>query len=384
MKLMFLAGSLEPGRDGVGDYARRLAGELVRTGMPCELVAIEERDQIEPVREEEQHAEGTVLRVRRLSARTSWRARGKILREIVASWQPDWISLQWVPYAYDSRGLPFAAVAEFSRVSRQTSTKWQVMFHELWIGGDQGDSLRHRLVGRVQRWLTRRLVSTVNPRIVHTQMRLWRDLLRAEGVEAEVLPLFGNIPVVEPDPAYLLPFNREDRYVVVHFGRMQPLSEAFSQALDELGTWIRSHGKQPVLVAIGRSGHNAAQVLDVTRNKWGEEAVVDLGEREPEEISRVFQASDLGISRVPLAYLEKSGTAMAMLEHGLRVFAPTREPLEKNARRSALLEDGRVALRVALLNETVARPADDRSVGAVARMLAASLPATDQNPALVR
>ena len=40
MKLIFICGSLEPGRDGVGDYTRRLAGELIRQGHQIAIIAL--------------------------------------------------------------------------------------------------------------------------------------------------------------------------------------------------------------------------------------------------------------------------------------------------------------------------------------------------------
>jgi hypothetical protein len=40
MRIVFLCFSLEPGRDGVGDYTRALAGELIRPGHEVCAVAM--------------------------------------------------------------------------------------------------------------------------------------------------------------------------------------------------------------------------------------------------------------------------------------------------------------------------------------------------------
>ena len=40
MKICFICGSLEPGKDGVGDYSRRLAGELIRLGHQASIISI--------------------------------------------------------------------------------------------------------------------------------------------------------------------------------------------------------------------------------------------------------------------------------------------------------------------------------------------------------
>ena len=43
MRLVFLCASLEPGRDGVGDYTRRLAAELAARGHDVACVAMNDR-----------------------------------------------------------------------------------------------------------------------------------------------------------------------------------------------------------------------------------------------------------------------------------------------------------------------------------------------------
>jgi hypothetical protein len=40
VKIVFLCASLEPGRDGVGDYTRHLASECVRRGHECTAIAL--------------------------------------------------------------------------------------------------------------------------------------------------------------------------------------------------------------------------------------------------------------------------------------------------------------------------------------------------------
>ena len=40
MNILFICGSAEPGKDGVGDYTRRLCGELLRTGHRTRILAL--------------------------------------------------------------------------------------------------------------------------------------------------------------------------------------------------------------------------------------------------------------------------------------------------------------------------------------------------------
>jgi hypothetical protein len=49
---------------------------------------------------------------------------------------------------------------------------------------------------------------------------------------------------------------------------------------------------------------------------------VGLGAQPPERISHLLHAADFGVATHPWALLEKSGTTVSLLEHGLPVLAP--------------------------------------------------------------
>jgi hypothetical protein len=66
MKIFLLCGSLEHGKDGVGDYTRRLAGELIRQGHNTAIISLNDRF-IEGVVREEQESDGTNMSVLRSS-----------------------------------------------------------------------------------------------------------------------------------------------------------------------------------------------------------------------------------------------------------------------------------------------------------------------------
>ena len=67
MNIVFLCSSLEPGRDGVGDYTRRLAQECAARGHVCRMVALHDPH----VTAEIQTREGDV-RLMRLPAAQDW------------------------------------------------------------------------------------------------------------------------------------------------------------------------------------------------------------------------------------------------------------------------------------------------------------------------
>ena len=98
MRLAFLTSSLAPGRNGVGDYTRHLAAELDRQGHPCLAIGLADT---ETVLEEG----GTP--VVRLAADRPWPERLLQARAALAGFAPDWVSLQFVAYAWHPRGYAF-------------------------------------------------------------------------------------------------------------------------------------------------------------------------------------------------------------------------------------------------------------------------------------
>jgi hypothetical protein len=76
------------------------------------------------------------------------------------------------------------------------------------------------------------------------------------------------------------------------------------------------------LVAIGRAGQHGTRLLTRLSSEQKEITIISLGAQSPERISEVLQAADFGIATHPWALLEKSGTTVSMLEHGLPVLVP--------------------------------------------------------------
>src|SRR3974377_1356146 len=104
MRICFITSSLEPGRDGVGDYARDLASSCVTRGFDSQLSALND-GHIDVTVEETQTARGVAIRTLRLSASRPWHARVRSARAFLQSFPPDWVSLQFVCYGFHRKGL---------------------------------------------------------------------------------------------------------------------------------------------------------------------------------------------------------------------------------------------------------------------------------------
>jgi glycosyltransferase involved in cell wall biosynthesis len=300
VKILFLTGSLEAGKDGVGDYTRLLAAESVRQGHEALLLSLND-----PWVADASKQAGEM----RLGARMSWPDRIKAARAFLTQNDPGIVSLQFVPYSFHPAGLNFALPQMLHIVIGQKPV--QIMFHEIWIGCQQGAPIQAKLMGFSQRTIIRRLVKTFACRVVHTSNAVYVQLLARHGINATPLSLFGSVPVL---PRGNLPCPSDDILRLGIFGSIHP-----EWSPDEMLGQLGKLGKRIQLSHIGRIGPGEA-VWSQLAERYGLEVELHrLGERSPEEISQFFSSVDFGVATTPLSLIGKSASVAAMLDHGLPV-----------------------------------------------------------------
>ncbi|HEX8429095.1 hypothetical protein [Hymenobacter sp.] len=320
MKIVFICGSLEPGRDGVGDYTRRLAAELIRQGHQVAALAL--NDSIKTEFSGVQAAENEQLPVLRIPAFYKDATRYELAQKWVDSIDPEWLSLQYVAFAFQPKGLPWSLSGSLARLGR--GRQWHIMFHELWVGVFIDAPMKHLVWGWVQRQLIRSMVKTLQPAIIHTQTRLYQLLLDRLGFKADYLPLFANIPVTskhkKPVPAAETDSSKKTISVIV-FGTIHP-DTAIAKFAKEASDLTKSTATQFSLTAVGRCGANLEPFVKV----WQDEGlpVNIVGEQSAEQVSEVLRNGTIGLSTTSLVVTEKSGTVAAMIEHGLPVLCIAR------------------------------------------------------------
>lgn len=315
INLVFICPSLEPGRDGVGDYTRQLAGELIRQGNRIAIVALNDKflmhewvgaqivDEIE-------------IPVLRVPNKWSAKQRFERTKQLIDSVDPEWLSLQYVPFGFHNKGLPFRLGQDLKLLGK--NKKWHIMFHELWVGMDREASLKHIAWGWLQEKLTRSIVKKLSPKVVHTHVQLYQRQLMKFNTAVNLLPLPSNIPLSKQSVT-----NKSSNSVItfvifgsIHYGA--PIKEF----VNEVRAYSAQKGLTAHLTIIGRSSDE--------QQNWSTEwqsqglSVTVAGEQPHEKVSELLLGASYGITTTPFALLGKSSSVSTMEAHGLPILCVSR------------------------------------------------------------
>jgi len=321
VNIAFLCTSLAEGRDGVGDYVRQLAAACTAQGHRCLLIALNDRNISGPTL-------FTSVSEVRLSPTLSWPRRAVALAEALHAFNPDWISWQIVPYGFHPKGILPVGVLKLIEVVRPWRN--QVMFHELWVGLSRNDPVLLRVTGMLQRRRLLTFLRRLRPSCVHTTNSAYQLALAYDGWPSELLPLFGNMPVLprnadssarELAAVASIPLPPEPRWIGVIFGTIHPQWRP-APTLGFLRAAAEEAGRNMILLVIGRVGARGAELLaELSREPYGLH-LINAGPQTPDKISLLLHAADFGIATHPWELIEKSGTTATLLEHGLPVLVP--------------------------------------------------------------
>jgi glycosyltransferase involved in cell wall biosynthesis len=319
MRVAFLCSCLEAGKDGVGDYLRQLSGELQRLGHDAAIVALHDRYAA--------HATESIhdnIPTLRLSDRMLWRHRAVEAGAYLTNYDPELISLQYVPYGFSDKGLTWNLGRHLRKIAGERKT--HVMFHETWIGGHQGASLKDRFIGMIQRWSILEMMRQISPDFVTTSNEAYARLLEKAGISASILPLFGNIPVTDGRSDWLdSEFERlgavqgqSPHWIFAFFGTLHPAWEP-EPLFSYVARAAEETHRKVIIAGIGRLGPGEALWTRLCQQYGAAFQFLHLGEQLPERISALLAAADFGITSTPWELAGKSGTVASMVEHGLPV-----------------------------------------------------------------
>lgn len=313
MNILFICGSAEIGNDGVGDYTRRLCGVLIRSGHKAQILALCDH-QVTFFKSENQIVEETAVMVHRIPVSTNHNQRLVWLQSVINDLQPNWISLQYVPYSFNPKGLPFWLPSFLKKI--KGNHKWHIMFHELWLGIDVESSFKHKCIGVVQQLIVKKIIRNTKPQFVNTQNKLYQFFLQSHNINAELLPICGNIPLTA------IRTKTNEFTQVVLFGTIHP-GALFKEFIDDLVSFKSKFDKPIKFVFIGKNGAELSNYTNVLDRK--EIPYEVMGIQSETVISQVLIDSDFGISTTPYFQTEKSGVFAAYKEHQINTICVSRE-----------------------------------------------------------
>jgi hypothetical protein len=328
MVILFLTSGLEPGKDGVGDYTRLLAAECIRRNQTCLLIALNDGYVSQPV-EASESVEGVEMRLLRLPASLPWSERAKLAVNFQTSQPIDWVSLQFVCYGFNPKGVVWNLAGFFDSII--AGRPLHVMFHETWIGIDKTSSFKSRVIGKIQRHYLRRLFRQLHPRLVTTSNAFYVTLLRGIGFSAIETPLSSNLPVRPRGDGSDLPEkliqagicdasgSHSDRWLGLFFGALYPdwKAEPFMRIM---ASAFEKSGKRVCLVSAGRIGGPGKIRWEKFKERYGPAIdFVALGDCTPAQVSALMHIADFGVSNTAWHLLGKSSSTATMLDHGLPV-----------------------------------------------------------------
>jgi hypothetical protein len=354
-KLLFISGTLEQKKSGVADYIINLSKQLLSLGVTCRCISINDPF-IEYVKNSAilySNVDG--IDCVRLSSHTPWSTRANLLHKLVKNFDPNWISLQYVPYAFNTKGIPFRLSHCLRTV--QNYGQWEIMCHELWLESTQ---FKGQLLAKIQKFLTLRLFNQINPKVIHTSNTWYQNKLADSNVNCSILPLFSSIPFCQT----LKPHQVTDStWTFVLFGSINrdwdpmPLLSKIEEARSQ------NQIKRCIFASIGNITPHGEIVWNSLRaHNYPYFDFIKLGELSYQLVSEQLQLADFGITVAPSHLLDKSSSVAAMLSHGLPVIV-SRLSANHTKWNQILKESGRYVLldsefNASLKSITKSRPYD--------------------------
>lgn len=318
MKIIFLCGSLEPGKDGVGDYSRCLAGELIRKGHSCAIVALMDKVVQERL-EEIQESDGVSISVVRLPYSNSYKLNCIEAKPWINTFNPDWISLQYVPFSFHPKGLPIGMGKAIQQLAK--GTKFHIMFHELWIDRTAGNPFKKKILSYLQQCQTNRLSSLTKPLCVHTHLPLYQKKLKQINIVAKPLPLFSNFKTISiPDQ------KKETTVFKMAFFSQIKATPAIFDFINAFCLELLNKGLSPQLVLIGGNKVKMESMVNIFKISCPYlDSVTYTGFLDELTILKTISECDLGITPVPQHVIGKSGSVAAFFSQNIPVAAPVKQ-----------------------------------------------------------
>lgn len=318
MKLHIISAALPPKLDGIGDYTAYLAAELARSLDVTVLTGMPDPAPIPGVRVETAFSAD--------EPRSVWQLVDRVVQE-----KPDWVLLQYNPFAYGRWGLNLHLPRVMRRIKQVSpGTRFALMVHEPFV---PIISPQFAVMASWQRWQLWSLGQCADQ--VFFSIDPWAKRFQKWFPRTVVshLPVGSNIPLVpiEKSEARARLGIPDDTLVLGLFGTAS--SGRLLDRVRDAATALQQAGHTVQLLYIGP---HKDQICASLRSL----DIIADGPASPEEVSRRFAAMDIYLAAYTDGISTRRGALMAALQHGIAT-AGTRGPLTDDL---LLREDGQAFL----------------------------------------
>jgi glycosyltransferase involved in cell wall biosynthesis len=316
--------------DGVGDYTCQLSQALRAKGCDISILTSSDWDGEKTTNGWNVYPVGGNWR-----SPLTWR---RVLRTVLTL-KPDVVVLQYVPHAFEKRGLPVTMVLLSAAIRLIIAGKFIVFFHEVRIKINPR-RIKSLLLG-LPMWIISGAIHLLSHQSI-TSNEAYRRLLSQYGKDAEVIPVGSNIPLVHHrSMASQWDVSQGDMVLGV-FGFGVRGSEVLLEALAVL----KAHLSGLKLVALGAYPEAVMQLLRAAISAKGfENQIIIPGYLPADLIAAHFSRIDIFLSLDPSKSLEqwtgtgtKSGTLATAMGFGKPIIAVKGELTDP------ILEDGSILL----------------------------------------
>ena len=327
MTICFITGGLKPGSGGVADYTTLLALQCQQMGHKAILIGINDLD-VDDFSEE--IIEGvTVLRI---STNLSWSNKWDIASKFKRKYNLDWVSIQFVPYAFNNRGI----FKDFLKGIKGfvSGINCHINLHEIWIGEYPNAKFKERIIGCIQKKLIVQMINQTKPKVINYSNAGAKTRLERNNIKCSYLPIFSNIPIVKntdkswimgrlAEASTLLSSRINSGFIFYGFFGSLHYDWPARQLLERLRMYTSAQGKSPALLHAGILPRNKSRWKELKKNYSGDWLIHSFGKLPEDEISHYIQGLNYGLTSTPWDLVGKSGSVAAMVEHGVPVIVNT-------------------------------------------------------------
>ncbi len=324
MNILFICGSLEYGKDGVGDYVRLLSAQLLTEGHKATVIALNDGYISSPVKEVQISKEIKIC-CYRIPSKESALVRLDLAKSFIKKINPEWISLQYVGFSYHKYGTSMSLFLLKNLIGNR---KLHMMLHELWCGMSKNAGFKEKVMGKAQNIHLRALIKILNPQSIFTSIEPYAKELRNLKIESITVPIFSNIDIKEQgtEEDYLAIISKlgltaylkkpDDFLILGFFGTVYYRSGL----KDLLETVIRATDKLNKKLLIISVGNNRTTVLEKLAEQPSVQVpIIKSGALEAGMVNRMIKLFDLGVLTTKANCLNKSGTGIALMDRDIPI-----------------------------------------------------------------